>query len=122
MREAYMRRRIEETIAAGHKPEKIVAVVGAFHAPVLSGEFPAMTDDELASLPQALEQAHADAVFVLQALVAIGLRRRQPRAGLFRAALGGARTSAASTTCRCATCRSSPATCARPARIAPRPK
>jgi hypothetical protein len=35
---------------AGHKPEKIVAVVGAFHAPVLTGDFPAMTDDELASL------------------------------------------------------------------------
>ncbi len=50
VREAYMRRRIEQAIAAGHKPDKIVAVVGAFHAPVLSGEFPAMTDDELASL------------------------------------------------------------------------
>lgn len=50
VREAFMRRRIEETIAAGHKPEKIVAVVGAFHAPVLKGEFPAMTDGELASL------------------------------------------------------------------------
>ena len=42
-----MRRRIEEVIAEGNKPEKIVAVVGAFHAPVLSGEFPAMTDEEL---------------------------------------------------------------------------
>ena len=50
VREAFMRRRIEAAIAAGHKPEKIVAVVGAFHAPVLTGEFPAMTDDELASL------------------------------------------------------------------------
>lgn len=50
VREAYMRRRIEEAIAAGHKPEKIVAVVGAFHASVLSSDFPAMTDDELASL------------------------------------------------------------------------
>lgn len=50
VREAFMRRKIEAAIAAGHKPEKIVAVVGAFHAPVLSGEFPAMTDDELASL------------------------------------------------------------------------
>ena len=50
VREAFMRRRIEEVIAAGHKPEKIVAVVGAFHEPVLTGEFPAMTDQELASL------------------------------------------------------------------------
>ncbi|HLP85771.1 MAG TPA: DUF5682 family protein [Phycisphaerales bacterium] len=50
VREAYMRRRIAETIAAGTRPEKIVAVVGAFHAPVMTGEQPAMTDDELASL------------------------------------------------------------------------
>jgi hypothetical protein len=50
VREAFMRRRIEAAIAAGHRPEKIVAVVGAFHAPVLTGDFPAMTDDELASL------------------------------------------------------------------------
>jgi hypothetical protein len=52
VREAYMRRRIEETIASGHKPDKIVAVVGAFHEPVLTGAFPAMTDKELASLRQ----------------------------------------------------------------------
>jgi hypothetical protein len=50
VREAFMRRRIEAAIAAGHKPDKIVAVVGAFHAPVMSGAFPAMTDGELASL------------------------------------------------------------------------
>lgn len=50
VREAYMRRRIEQAIAAGTKPEKIVAVVGAFHAPVISGDYPAMTDAELASL------------------------------------------------------------------------
>lgn len=50
VREAFMRRRVEETISAGYKPEKIVALVGAFHAPVMSGEFPAMTDAELASL------------------------------------------------------------------------
>lgn len=50
VREAYMRRRVEEALAAGHKPEKIVAVVGAFHGPVLNGQSPAMTDAELASL------------------------------------------------------------------------
>jgi hypothetical protein len=52
VREAYMRRRIAEVIADGVAPEKIVAVVGAFHAPVLSGEHPAMTDDELSKLRQ----------------------------------------------------------------------
>ena len=50
VREAYMRRRIAETIAGGTRPERIVAVVGAFHAPVLRGDLPAMTDEELASL------------------------------------------------------------------------
>jgi hypothetical protein len=50
VREAFMRRRIEEAIASGHKPHKIVAVVGAFHEPVLTGEYPAMTDQELATL------------------------------------------------------------------------
>lgn len=50
VREAYMRRRIQEAIAAGYQPEQIVAVVGAFHAPVLNGDFPAMTDEELAQL------------------------------------------------------------------------
>lgn len=50
IREAYMRRRIQQTIDDGTPPEKIVAVVGAFHAPVLRGDLPAMTDKELASL------------------------------------------------------------------------
>lgn len=50
VREAYMRRRIEETIAAGTPPEKIVAVVGAFHASALTSDLPAMTDEELESL------------------------------------------------------------------------
>lgn len=50
VREAYMRRRIREVLDDGVKPEQVVAVVGAFHAPVLGPEFPAMTDGELAKL------------------------------------------------------------------------
>jgi hypothetical protein len=50
VREAFMRRRIEEVLAGGHKPDQVLAIVGAFHAPVLSGECPAMSDAELASL------------------------------------------------------------------------
>lgn len=50
VREAFMRRRIQEVLAKGVKPEQVVAVVGAFHAPVLMPELPAMTDQELASL------------------------------------------------------------------------
>ena len=45
-----MRRRIEETIEAGYGPEKIVAIVGAYHARVLSSEYEAMSDEELSSL------------------------------------------------------------------------
>lgn len=50
VREAYMRRRIEDVLAKGTKPDKVVAIVGAFHAPVLNGDHPAMTDDELKRL------------------------------------------------------------------------
>lgn len=50
VRESYMRRRIGEVIASGVKPEQIVAVVGAFHASVLTADLPAITDDELARL------------------------------------------------------------------------
>lgn len=50
VREAYMRRRIREVVASGVKPEQVVVIVGAFHAPVLGDDYPAMTDAELASL------------------------------------------------------------------------
>jgi hypothetical protein len=50
VREAYMRRKIQQAIAHGLKPEQIVVVTGAFHASVLGPEHPAMTDDELAKL------------------------------------------------------------------------
>jgi hypothetical protein len=50
VREAFMRRRVGEVIAGGVRPDQIVAVVGAFHAPVLRGDLPAMTDAELDSL------------------------------------------------------------------------
>lgn len=50
VREAFMRRRIAQTIADGCPPEKIVAVVGAYHASVLSDDHEAMTDDEFQSL------------------------------------------------------------------------
>jgi len=50
VREAFMRRKIADAIAGGRDPKKIVAIVGAFHAPVLNGEHPAMSDAELASL------------------------------------------------------------------------
>jgi len=50
VREGYMRRRIEEVIADGVSPEKIVAVVGAYHASVLGGDHPPLTDEQLATL------------------------------------------------------------------------
>jgi len=53
IREAYMRRRIRETLAAGHEPSKVVVVTGAYHALALGGDRPTMTDKELAALPSA---------------------------------------------------------------------
>jgi hypothetical protein len=50
VREAFMRRRIREVLDDGAKPEQVLAVVGAFHAPVLGPDLPAMTDDELGRL------------------------------------------------------------------------
>jgi hypothetical protein len=50
VREAYMRRKIQQAVAEGFKPEQIVVVAGAFHASVLGPEHPAMTDEELAKL------------------------------------------------------------------------
>jgi hypothetical protein len=50
VREAFMRRQIEAALARGVRPEKIVAVVGAYHAPVLNGSHSAMTDEEFSSL------------------------------------------------------------------------
>ena len=50
VREAYMRRKIQQAITTGIKPEQIVVVTGAFHASALGPELPAMTDEELAKL------------------------------------------------------------------------
>ena len=50
VREAYMRRKIQQAITDGFKPEQIVVVTGAFHATALGPELPPMTDEELAKL------------------------------------------------------------------------
>ena len=52
VREAYMRRKIQQAIGDGFKPEQIVVVTGAFHASALGPELPPMTDDEFAKLRQ----------------------------------------------------------------------
>lgn len=56
VREAYMRRRIAATLASGVAPDKVVAIVGAFHADALHGDLPAMSDAELARLPRRSSQ------------------------------------------------------------------
>jgi hypothetical protein len=50
VREAYMRRKIQEAIASGLKPEEIVVITGAFHATALGPDLPAMTDAEFKKL------------------------------------------------------------------------
>src|SRR5262249_7737075 len=52
IREAYMRRCIREVLAKGHKPERVLVVCGAFHAPALTEELPPMDDRELKKLPR----------------------------------------------------------------------
>ena len=52
VREAHMRRCIREVLAKGHKPEKVLVVCGAFHAPALIESLPAMTDKEFKALPK----------------------------------------------------------------------
>ncbi len=52
VREAWMRRGIQRVVSEGIAPEKIVVVCGAYHAPVLSPEYPPMTDAEVAALPR----------------------------------------------------------------------
>jgi hypothetical protein len=51
LREAYMQRRIHEAIQEGFAPEKIVAIVGAYHVSGLTRNTP-MDDAELAALPR----------------------------------------------------------------------
>lgn len=52
VREAYMRRKLEQAYIDGFKPEQIVIVTGAFHARALGPELPAMNDEELTKLPR----------------------------------------------------------------------
>lgn len=51
IREAYMRRQIQDTITAGHQPHKIVVVCGAYHTAALSDLATGMTDEEIDDLP-----------------------------------------------------------------------
>ena len=51
IREAYMRRQIQDTIAAGHHPNKIVVVCGAYHAAALADLASGMSDEEIDALP-----------------------------------------------------------------------
>jgi uncharacterized protein DUF5682 len=50
VREAYMRRKIQQAIAEGFRPEQIVVVTGAFHGTALGPEHPPMSDEELTKL------------------------------------------------------------------------
>jgi hypothetical protein len=51
VREAYMRREIRAVLDAGHDPEHVLVICGAFHASALTHELPTMSDAELAALP-----------------------------------------------------------------------
>ena len=52
IRESFMRRQIQNALAAGHDSDKIVVVTGAYHASALATAGEAMTDEEIAGLPR----------------------------------------------------------------------
>lgn len=53
VREAFMRRKIQEAVEEGFAPEEIVVVTGSYHvAGLLDSQAGPMTDEELASLPR----------------------------------------------------------------------
>ncbi len=51
VREAYMKRQIQEVIFSGIPPEKIVVVTGAYHVEGLKSDDPELSDEELKRLP-----------------------------------------------------------------------
>ncbi len=51
VRESYMRRKIKDTIAEGHDPQRIVVICGAYHAAALADLTEGMSDAELADMP-----------------------------------------------------------------------
>ena len=51
VREAYMRRKVQETLDCGVSPTDVLVVVGAFHAPVMTPALSPMSDAELEKLP-----------------------------------------------------------------------
>ncbi|WP_054958475.1 DUF5682 family protein [Paenibacillus dakarensis] len=51
VRESYMRRQIKEAIQAGHQPDRIVVVCGAYHASALGNLSDSMSDAEMKTLP-----------------------------------------------------------------------
>ena len=82
VREAFMRRQIERALARGIRPEKIVAIVGAYHAPVLNGSHLAMSDKEFESLPRRASKLTLMPYSYFR-FYAIRLRCREPCTGLF---------------------------------------
>lgn len=51
IREAHMKRQILAALSEGYEPDQIVVITGAYHTAGLRGPAPAMSDEELASLP-----------------------------------------------------------------------
>lgn len=53
VREAHMRREIKAVLNQGGKPEKTVAIVGAYHVKGLDSSLPPMSDEEMKQIPRA---------------------------------------------------------------------
>lgn len=56
IREAYMRREIEQAVKDGYQPQDMVVIVGAYHVSGIRSGLPGMTNDELKKITEAPSQ------------------------------------------------------------------
>ena len=88
VREAHMRREIRRCIEDdGIEPERIVVVVGAFHAPAVRSVDAAMSDEEFATVPAIETDLTLMPYSYFPPQPPVGLRRGKPGAGLLRTIL-----------------------------------
>ena len=117
-----MRRAIRDTLAEGHDPARVVVVCGAYHAPVLTAEAPAMTDAERAALPRVptVLTMMPYSYYRLSAQSGYGAGNAAP--GYFQALWEELARGIARRGSRRATCPRWPAGCARQGRSGPAPR
>ena len=92
VREAFMRHRIEAVLASGVKPEKIVAVVGRLSRTRFEWRISCHDGRRIEIAPVPVQQTDIDALFVLQAFIAVGIRSGKSAPAYFELLWDAART------------------------------